>query len=374
MSKFLYGTFIIVLFLFTTNLKAKNDSLWNKKPSLVLSGFLDIYYVYDFNKPKGNSRQTFLYNHNRHNEFNLNLGLIKLGLENSKYRANLALQTGTYTNDNYAEEPAALKSIFEANVGISLNKKNNFWLDAGILPSYIGFESAISADNLTLTRSLLAENSPYFLSGAKLSYSPSAKWNIATLVVNGWQRIKRLKGNTAPSFGTQFNFSPTNKTSLNWNTFIGTDDPDASRRVRYFNNFFGVVKVSKKINLIAAFDIGAQQKAKNSDAYTMWMSPIFIMQYAFTDVWKISIRAEYYQDEKGVIISPATPNGFQTVGASVNVDYSPNKNIVCRLEGRYLNSKDHIFEHYPKPSNSNFIIAASIAIKFEDIISPIKNN
>jgi hypothetical protein len=52
-----------------------------------------------------------------------------------------------------------LKNIYEANVGISLNKKNNLWVDAGVMPSHIGFESAISMDNWYLTRSLLAENS-----------------------------------------------------------------------------------------------------------------------------------------------------------------------------------------------------------------------
>jgi hypothetical protein len=104
----------------------------------------------------------FYFNHNRHNEFNLNLGFVKLGLEHSKYRANLALQTGTYSNDNYSAEPGLLKNIFEANVGLSLNKKNNLWIDAGVFASHIGFESAISTDNLTMTRSLLAENSLIF--------------------------------------------------------------------------------------------------------------------------------------------------------------------------------------------------------------------
>ena len=245
MSKTLLFTITIAFLLSSAYSSAKNDSLWNKKPELTLSGFLDAYYVYDFNKPKGNSRQTFLYNHNRHNEFNLNLALIKLGLQNDKYRANLALQTGTYANDNYAAEPGLLKSIFEANVGISLNRNNSLWLDAGVLPSYIGFEYAISADNLTLTRSLLVENSPYYLSGAKLTYTASEKLEIAGLVLNGWQRIQRLQGNSMPSLGTQVIFTPSKKTTFNWSTFIGTDDPDSITRMRYFNNFYGVFQISE---------------------------------------------------------------------------------------------------------------------------------
>jgi hypothetical protein len=129
---------------------AQNDSIWHQKPTLTISGFADVFYVYDFNQTLGTERQPFLFNHNRHNEFNLNLGFVKLGLEHSKYEANLALQTGTYANDNYAAEPGLLKNIFEANVGVSLNKKNNLWINAGVFASHIGFESAISTDNWTM--------------------------------------------------------------------------------------------------------------------------------------------------------------------------------------------------------------------------------
>src|SRR5688572_9097184 len=85
------------------------DSSQTIKPEINISGFIDVYYAYDFNKPRTNYRQPFLYNHNRHNEFNLNLGFLKLSAIHSKYRANLALQAGTYPADNYAAEPQALQ-------------------------------------------------------------------------------------------------------------------------------------------------------------------------------------------------------------------------------------------------------------------------
>lgn len=362
-----WNLFLIpILFLFAQQSMAQNDSIWRQKPTLQISGFADVFYVYDFNQPEGTERQPFLFNHNRHNEFNLNLGLVKLGVEHTKYRANLALQTGTYANDNYAAEPDLLKNIFEANIGISLNQKNNLWLDAGVLPSHIGFESAVSMDNWTLTRSLLAENSPYFLAGAKLTFSPNDHWEIAALMVNGWQRIQRLEGNSQPSFGTQVNFSPSEKITWNWSTFIGTDDPDATRRMRYFNNFYGQFQCTEKLGLIAGFDIGTQQKSKGSSDYDLWYSPVIIAQYEINSIWKTALRAEYYQDETGIIISTNTPNGFRTTGLSLNLDYVPTANIVCRLEGRWLNSQDKIFENQSTPSNNNFFIGASMAIKFAE--------
>lgn len=62
-------------------------------------------------------------------------------------------------------------------------------------------------------------------------------------------------------------------------------------------------------------------------------------------------------------------NGFQTIGLSLNIDYSPSQNIICRMEGRWLNSRDNVFETKNNFTNDNFIIGASIAIKFSEILN-----
>ncbi len=364
-----YKSLVLLAFITSLSTKAQIDSTWMSKPELNLKGFADVFYVYDFNEPDGNSRQPFLFNHNRHNEFNLNLGLIQFQVQHEKYRAQIGLQTGTYANDNYAAEPGVLKNIFEANVGISLNKSNSLWIDAGILPSHIGFESAISVDNPTFTRSLLAENSPYFLAGAKLTYTMNPQWEFAGLIVNGWQRIQRLEGNSLPSFGTQVQYTLSDQTVINWSTFIGTDDPDEVRRMRYFNNLYGQFQITESLSLTAGFDLGAQQESKGSSEYDIWLSPIIIGEFQWNERWKSALRIEYYQDKNGVIIPTTTANGFQTTGASVNVDYQPSQNVMCRIEGRLLQSRDDIFDNNGSSEDTNFFIGTSIAIKFAEKLS-----
>ncbi|STD05622.1 porin [Chryseobacterium carnipullorum] len=85
--------------------------------------------------------------------FNLNLGLIKANYQSENLRANVALMAGTYAQDNMAAEQDALRYVNEANVGIKISKTKNLWIDAGIMPSHIGWESAIGKDNINLTRS-----------------------------------------------------------------------------------------------------------------------------------------------------------------------------------------------------------------------------
>lgn len=360
---------MLLLVLLSFKLAAQDDHHWKQKPTLTVSGFADVFYVYDFNQPQGTERQPFLFNHNRHNELNLNMGFVKLAVDHKRYRANLALQAGTYATDNYAAEPGFLKNILEANAGIALNKQQNLWVDAGVFASHIGFESAISIDNSTMTRSILAENSPYFLTGAKLTFTPNAKLEIVGLLLNGWQRIQKLQGNSLPSFGTQLKYAPTKNIILNWSTFIGTNDPDSTRRMRYFNNLYGQFQLSEQLSLITGFDIGAQQSTKGSLDYGLWFSPVIIGQYTINNAWKTAIRAEYYQDQTGVMIFTGTLNGFRTTGLSINLDYSPVQNLVCRLEGRLLRSRDAIFETNTLPTNNNLIFGASIAFKFAEPIS-----
>ena len=55
---------------------AQDKSPWADKPSFEVFGYVDIFYTYDFNQPTDTPRQSFFYNFNRHNEVNLNLGLI----------------------------------------------------------------------------------------------------------------------------------------------------------------------------------------------------------------------------------------------------------------------------------------------------------
>jgi hypothetical protein len=341
---------------------AQSDSSANTA-SLHVSGFADIYYAWDNGRPSAGPRQPFLYNHNRHNEFNVNLAFIKLELTHEKYRANLALQTGTYAQDNYEAEPGLLKNIFEANAGISLNKKNDLWLDAGIFPSHIGFESARSIDNPTLSRSLLAENSPYYLSGVKLGYGPGEKWNVNLLLTNGWQRIQRVQGNSLLSLGTQVHFTGS-KINLNWSSFIGTDDPDSTRRMRYFNNFYAKFPLSEDLELTTGFDHGIQQKQKNINSYHTWISPVMILHYQFNTLLAGAFRAEYYSDRNGVIIPTGTANGFKVMGFSFNLDYTPAKNIYLRTESRWLNSRDPIFQYSNQSRDQNFTWLTSIAVAF----------
>jgi Putative beta-barrel porin-2, OmpL-like. bbp2 len=355
--------FSVLLFLSFSSLVFSQD----EKPSpFTLSGYVEIYYTYDFNQPVNNTRPGFIYSYNRHNEVNLNLGFVKGSYNTDHVRANLALMTGTYANANLAAEPGVLKNILEANAGVKIAKNKNLWIDAGIFASHIGFESAIGKDCWNLTRSILADNTPYYEAGAKISYTTdNGKWFLSGMILNGWQRMQRVEGNSLPSFGTQITFKPTASVTLNSSSFIGTDKPDSARQMRYFHNFYGIFQVASRLGITVGFDYGVEAESSESSSKNAWYSPVVIVRYTPTEKLALALRGEYYDDENGVIIATGTPNGFKTSGVSFNIDYTIQPNVLWRTEIRTFSSKDDVFtDSNEEPAKNNTFIGTSLAVSF----------
>ena len=356
--------FFPLLFITALALGQSTDSTSMTAPasSLTFSGYADVFYQYDFNQPADNARPGFLYSHNRHHEVNVNVAYLKGAYAADRVRGNLALLVGTYADDNYAAESDVMQNVLEANVGVRLGAHT--WLDAGILPSHIGFESAVSKDCRALTRSLVAENSPYFETGVKLTFQPNDEWTLAALYLNGWQRIARPAGNTLPAFGTQVYWKPSGNLTLNYSTFFGSDKPDSNRLFRQYHNFYGIFTVAEGFEITAGFDFGAEQQREGSSELNTWYTPVLIARYQVGPRLALAARVEYFEDVAGVIIATGTENGFKTTGFSLNLDYQIADNALWRVEGRVLNSEDEIFVTDNGLSKSRPYVTTGLAISF----------
>jgi len=336
-----------------------------KTSPITLSGYIEAYYAYDFSRPTNNTRPEFFYSYNRHNEVNINLAYVRAAYATDRVRANVGFMAGTYSNANLANEPGVLKNIWEANAGVKLSESKNLWIDAGILSSHIGLETAVGKDCWALTRSLQAEMSPYFESGARLSYtSANEKWYMAALVLNGWQRIRRPDGNSTPAFGTQVTFKPNSKVTLNSSTFIGSDKPDSARQMRYFHDLYAIVQLTKKFGVTAGLDYGVEQKTPGSNAVNPWLTSQLIARLALSSKLTLALRGEYIRDTRGVIISIPTPHGFQTTAVSTNLDYQITPNAVWRIELRSFHSQNPTYTTRTDISRNNTTVTTALAVSF----------
>ncbi|SNC68026.1 Putative beta-barrel porin-2, OmpL-like. bbp2 [Hymenobacter gelipurpurascens] len=344
---------------------ASPDSAVAAKP-LTFYGFVDGYYGYDFKHVDTNNRPSFLYSHNRQNEFAVNNAILGLRYNDGNVRGALGLHAGTYVAANYANEDPALRHLYEAYAGFRPLRKA--WLDVGIFTSHIGFESAISKDNWTLTRSLSAENSPYYETGARLIYEVAPQLTLTALVLNGWQNIR--ENNQGKALGTQIQWKPTDKLLINSSTFYGNDQlQDVPKRRRYFHDFYVTYAVTDHWSVAGVFDVGKQEQATRGSRPDTWHTGAAFVRYQPTPQWAIAGRAEYYYAKHGVIINAVTPAmidaDFNTKAASLTIDYLPTSHVTARLEGRTFYSRSaFLLDRNNQPTNNYGNLTSSIAISF----------
>jgi len=356
------GSFLCGL-IFTSNLSAQDFKL-DESSKLKWSAYLEAYYLHDFNHAGQKHQPDFVYNFDRSHEPNINLAFIKVAYASNVFRANLALADGSYMRANYAAEPNHLRKILQANIGFRLSDADQLWLDIGVLPSHIGFESAVGIENWTLTRSVLADNSPYFETGASVSYtSQNGQWYLSGLVLNGWQRIQRAEGVSSPSFGHQLTYKPNDRLVLNSSSFVGNDNSDQDRKMRYFHHFYAQYELNSRWSVLFGFDLGAEQKFRGSDAYNIWYAPITIVKYRMTDQLSFAARAEYYRDADSVIVKTESDHGFKATGYSVNADYKLSDRMTLRSELKALKCSEDACSR-ANPTQENTTLTSSLAISF----------
>jgi hypothetical protein len=348
------GLFVLIL-LWSSALLAQENTR-NKDSKFSFSGYLETYYSYDFNQPDDHLRPSFLYNFKRHNEFSVNLALLQASYQDENIRANLGLMLGNYAQFNLAEEPNWAKMIYEASIGFQLLDK--LWLDVGIMPSHIGFETAIGADGWHLSRSLLAENSPYFLTGARFSYEFNAKIDLTFWLTNGWQNIQRIEGNQALGLGLGINYRPIENLEFNYSNYFGNEQGGSFRQNRFFNNFYAQYHFGKWGATLGT-DFGIEPTI--SGIMNEWTGITASLKRTLTDKVSLAGRAEYYSDPAGVILR----EGLKVSGLSSNLDYQIHPAGLIRLELRQFIGQEPIFNlPAARFSKGNTAMTVSFSTKF----------
>lgn len=334
---------------------------------LTIGGYIDTYYGYAYNLPNRTQAVPFFVSSANQNEFAVNLAYLDLRLKTDRLRARIVPAFGSYMQSNYANEPAGLRNLLEASAGIKLFKKKEIWLDAGILGSPYTNESAISKDHLTYTRSLSAENVPYYLTGIRIGVPVSKKLNLNLFFVNGWQEIDDK--NDGKSIGTQLEYRPNDKNLLNWDTYVG-DEENLSHldyRRRYFTDIYWLYS-AKKVSISSCAYAGWQEMdtANGNSYYNFWWQANFILNYQLTKRTSVSGRFEYFNDVNQVLVSslPLT-DPFQTYGTSLCINVKSFEHALFRFETRQLFSSESVFiDNNNVPINYMFWTSANLTLWF----------
>jgi hypothetical protein len=236
---------------------------------------------------------------------------------------------GTYARTNLSAEPRLLQHLFEARLAWKPAKDGRSWLEAGVFPSHIGNETAIGNQCATLTRSLMADNSPYYESGLRwLMTSRDGKREGGLYLLNGWQRMRLPEKQVLPAFGHQLTWQLRPRLRVNSSSFVGNPGERADA-FRVFHDAWLAWDFLPRWSLQSAFDIGWQRNTGT------WQTGSAVLRYKVHEHWALAGRAEWFHDPEGIII-PASSGGKNLRAASLNVDYQASEALLWRAECRWL--------------------------------------
>ena len=357
---------VMLLWLMPAVMRAQADT----GRTVTLGGFVDAYYAWDFGRPGSFDRSffggnTFGTQPARHNEFNVNLAFVEATLSEPRVRARLALQSGTSVQSNYAAEPSngtvsgpsLAQLVQEAVVGLQLAR--NVWVDGGVFFSHLGMESWISRDNPTYTRSLVAEYSPYYQSGVKVSWTPRPSVTIRADVVNGWQNIS--ENNSGKGAGVRVDYSPVTNLSVGYYDFFSNE---TDNRVRAFHGV-GLRMTRGALTILGQADYGTQRLADGTTS--SWHGMVGVVRARVSDAIAGSLRAERYHDRDQTIVLTGLPgSSLEASGGSVGVDVTPQPRVMWRNEVRGLWNAAPVFPNGATTAPTRFsgFMVSSLAVSF----------
>ena len=337
---------------------------------VTFGAFVDTYVAYDAGRPRTLDR-SFTTQAARHAEFNVNLAHVEATLSAPRVRGRLALQTGTSVQVNYAGEPRVGQTsggelsrlMQEAYVGYEV--RPGLWVDAGIFFSNAGLEGWLSGDNATYTRSLVADYSPYYSSGVRMTWQATPALTVRADLVNGWQNIS--ESNTDKSVGARIDYAVGGRTTVSWYSLAG-NEPGA--RFRLFSGVGIRTKLARDVELLAQADVGREDApdaaGRRADAST-WAGTMATLRWAMTPHSALVARTEWYADADQVVASTGTTDPLRATGGSLGLDRRLGGMLVWRTEARALVNREPIFTDRRTASGlsrTNLVAVTSLALSF----------
>lgn len=337
-------------------------------PTLAFGAFIDGYYAWDLHRPY-NFDRAYTTQPARHAEFNINLAFLEAKLAGPRHRGRLAIQFGTSAQANYAAEPrigrisgpSVSQFLQEATVGYRLGP--SLWVDGGIFFAHTGYEGWISRDNLSYSRSLMADFSPYYEAGVKLTWTPSPVVTAQLDIVNGWQDISNY--NTPPAVGVRLDYALSPIVTISYDNFFGNVAPDSlAAQLRFYNDFIALYNPSGQWQFAAAVDLGMQGRSTTTGGTATWYGASVFAKYHVTRQVSVVARLERYADPSEVVVQTKLPSPFQTSGASLGVDVAPVPRVLWRTEVRAFRSDDPVWPtHRPgEYSRTDGFVVTSLAL------------
>ena len=302
-----------------------------------LSGFVDTYYAYNFNKPAtacatagGVAVFNCLHNFDAaHNSFSLSLAelaLEKKPTKDSRGGFRIDLDYGSTASMVAAFEPGGTtiyQNIQQAYLSYLAPVGNgSLQVDFGKFVTPAGFEVIESKDNWNYSRGLLFSLAiPYYHMGMRAAYSPTDKITLTGFLFNGWNNT--VDNNTGKSFGISFTAKPNDKFTFIENYIAGPETTGTNTPWRNLSDTVLTYTLNKKTSLAFNYDW-----AKDGDNQVQGVA--LYLKYQANDWFAVTPRYEFFNDRDGFTTTmPQNLNSF-----TLTTEFKHKDGVLMRIEYR----------------------------------------
>ncbi len=339
---------------------------------LSLSGQLDLYYQYDFNRPATGGAvevgRQFDISHNTGSLAIFQLNISKKITEASPVGFTVNLGTGKNTS---IIDPAAgpdkgnYKNILQAYVSYNL-AKTGYTVDFGKFYSWIGYEGVSSADNDNYSRSFLYTLAqPIYHAGVRVSGPVTSALTGSLFLVNGWNEVE--DSNASKTLGASLTYALGTKTSITAN-WLGGNEGSANA------NGFGTGAVtnvqlgdlvvthqlSDTVKLALNADYGSAKASDTGGPSGKFRGIAGYINAKLSKDATAGLRYETVSDPDGI----RGTNNARLSSLTGTYSYSVSANALWRLEARYDKSNRSMFADKNGMKDSRTTLTLSHVLKF----------
>ena len=315
-----------------------------------LSGFIDGYYSFNFNRPNttdGYDQINQLYNFDdKTDQFELSAAKLTLNHAPDPVGADIDFIYGR-TNDlinNAASNTTTttfvasqLPYLEQAYVSLKPPKAKGFELDFGKWVTSAGAEVIESMSNWNYSRSLLFVNAiPYWHFGARTSLPTGKFETIGFQLFNGWNNVSKSNGGVSGAFTSAF-VKP--KFTIDANYLVGPENYNTTSGLRNLVDATLLLTPPGKVNAYINYDYGSNRDAIADQGDTLlhdWWGAAGAVHVQASAKNAIALRGEYFDD----------PDGFQTgfkqdlIEGTFTYEYKWVEGLLMRVEYRCDASSD----------------------------------
>ncbi len=313
------------------------------------SGYADIFYTYNFNQPESGLNGGRIFD-TKHNTFSLGLIQAQLAYNYDKLEVMADLTFGPNANlGNFGNQGTAVL-LKQAYVAYAFTDKLK--LTVGQFGTHIGYEVIEANANFNYSLSYLFGNGPFYHTGAKLDFAASEHIEFMVGLLNGWDALQDY--NDKKSIGFQTHIAPSEQVDiyLNW---IGGDEYDGvSNFGTHKGSFVNLYDLTSSFTISDPFHVGINaaygtfktgaSERTDDDPWSEdadWYGVALYADYAISDIFKLGIRGEHFNDKKGVrYFGPVVVNSLTLTG---HIGLS-NEHFMVKPEIRFDQSQDPFFE------------------------------